>query len=421
MRIAIPYGLGRIELDLPAALNIEIVSPNKVSSEAKDDIIKNALNNPMGSIPFGRQIKQNRDFLFIINDATRPTPTLDILKELDNRMNLEEAKYIIAAGAHKEPNDKELELIFGEFYNRINSNIIVHNARDYENLVNVGKTEKGSEVWINKEVMEAGAIIPIGSVEPHYFAGFTGGRKSFIPGLAGYITIEQNHKLALEEGAAPLRLAGNPVQLDLLEAFKKIPDIPVFSIQAIVKDEKDLCAVFCGDIHKSFLKACEYARDIFCVPVKGKADIVITVAKPPLDKNLYQAHKAIEHGKLALKDGGILILVAQCNDGIGPDNFYKLLSSSTSLEKVLKTARDHYKLGYHKAARIAELSKKAEIWGVSEIKDEVLQDALIKPLGSLQEAFAESIKEKGREAKILILTDSGNTVPAEGSKSRMIT
>jgi nickel-dependent lactate racemase len=416
MKIAIPYSSKEIGLKLPESLSFEIASPKRMPSGEKEDIIKKALNNPKGSVPFGKWLKQNNDFFFIINDATRPTPTLEILKELGKRMNLEEAKYIIATGAHKEPKNKELKLIFGELYNKIKSNVIIHNARDKKSLANIGKTGRGTEVWINKGIIEAGAIIPIGSVEPHYFAGFTGGRKSFIPGLAGYETIEENHKLALEKSAAPLGLARNPVHIDLLDAFKKIPKIPIFSIQAVVRDDKDIYSVFCGDIHESFLKASEYSRDIFIGFVKEKADIVITIAKTPLDKNLYQAHKAIEHGKFALKDGGILILVAACNDGIGPDNFYKLLASYTDPDKIIKIARDDYKLGYHKAARIAELSKKSEICVVSELEDKILKDAFMRPFDSLQEAVNQSMNKKGKCAKILIVEDGGNTVPKAQSK-----
>ncbi|MBN1694244.1 nickel-dependent lactate racemase [candidate division WOR-3 bacterium] len=421
MKIAIPYGSGRIELDLPGDINIELVCSNKASSKRKKEIIQKALDNPIGSVPFEKWLTQNSDFLFIINDATRPTPTLKILKELGKRMDLEKARYIIATGAHKEPQNKEIKLIFGELYNEIKSNVIIHNARDYKSLANIGKTEKGTDVLINKEIIEAGAIITIGSVEPHYFAGFTGGRKSFVPGLAGYDTIEQNHKLALKNNALPLSLARNPVHLDLLDAFKRIPPIPIFSIQAVVRDEKDICSVFCGDIHESFLKASEYSRDIFIVSVKEKADIVITVAKPPLDKNLYQAHKAIEHGKFALKDGGILILVAACNDGIGPDNFYKLLSSSIDPEKIIKAAKEDYRLGYHKAARIAELSKKAEICAVSEIEDKILKGMFIKPFDSLREAVNRSMSKKGKGARIFIVTDGGNIIPKAGGKQHKTT
>lgn len=420
MKVTIPYGLKKIEIDLPETNNIKIVAPKRVSLGEKETMIKRALDNPFKCVPFVKWIKKKRKIIFVINDAARPTPTFDILKELGKKMNIEEAKYIIATGAHKEPGDRDLGRIFGGFYDIIKPNIVIHNAHDKKSLIELGTTSRGTEVWINKEIIDADAIIPIGSVEPHYFAGFTGGRKSFFPGLAGYITIEQNHKLALEEGTEPLSLAGNPVHLDLIDAFKKVPYIPIFSIQTVVKDNNDLHAVFCGDIHKSFSEACKCTEDIFSFSIKEKADIVITVARHPLDVNLYQAHKAIEHGKLALKDEGILILVAPCDDGIGPDNFYKLLSSSTDLEKILKTAKENYKLGYHKAARIAELSKKSEIWAVSEVENEKLKKIFIKPFDSLQVACAKTIEKKGREAQILILMDGGNNVPKVGSKPQNI-
>jgi nickel-dependent lactate racemase len=411
MKIEIPYGLVSKELVLPEASKVEIVYPNKLFLSKKKSAIEEALDKPLNCLPFLNWIEKKRNVLFIINDAARPTPTFDILKELDKRMNLEEARYIIATGAHRKPTDEELELIFREMLDKIKSNIKIHNAGDKKRLIKLGRTKRGTEVCINKEVIEAEAIISIGSVEPHYFAGFTGGRKSFFPGLAGYSSIEQNHKHALEKGAEPLSLEGNPVHLDFAEAFKKMPDIPIFSIQSVVKNQKEICRVFCGDIHESFIEASKYAKKVFCVEVKEKADILIAVAKPPLDKNLYQAHKAIEHGRLALKEKGILVLVAACSDGIGPDNFYKLLSYSTDPEKIIKTARDDYKLGYHKAARIAELSQKAEICVVSEIEDKILQDMFMRPFDSLQEAVNSSMDKKGKDAKILIITDGANTIP----------
>lgn len=420
MKIKIPYGLEREILDLPEDFKVEIIYPNKVFLREEEATVEKALDNPLNCLPFRKWVKKKRNILFIINDATRPTPTFGILKELNKKMNLEEAKYIIATGAHREPTNMELKRIFLEFYDIVKSNITIHNAHDKERLIKLGRTKRGTEVYINKEVIEAEAIISIGSVEPHYFAGFTGGRKSFFPGLAGYSSIEQNHKHALENSAEPLRLEGNPVYLDLLEAFKKIPDIPIFSIQSVVENQNEIYGVFCGDIHESFIEASKFAKKAFCVEVKEKADIVITVAKPPLDKTLYQAHKAIEHGKLALKRGGVIILVAPCKEGIGPDNFYKLLLTSCDPVKVIKKAKENYLLGYHKAARIAALSKKSDIWVISEIKNEFLKNTFVKTSNSLQEAIAKAIGERGKRNKILIFMDGGNTVPKTRNKPHKI-
>jgi len=416
MEIKIPYGEQKKKLDLSEDTKVEMVFPKKVSLSGRELTIKKSLDNAFGCGSFEKWIKRKENILFVVNDATRPTPAPDILTELDKKMDIGRAKYIVATGAHKEPDDRGLQLIFGEFYERIKSNIILHNAKNKKSLAKLGITKKGTQVWINKEVLQAKALIAIGSVEPHYFAGFTGGRKSFFPGLAGYVTIEQNHKLALDNGAEVFRLEGNPVQLDLLDAFKMIPDVPLFSVQTIVIGKQDLYSVFCGNIHESFYRAAESVRSIFSFPVKEKADIVITVAKPPLDKNLYQAHKAIENGKLALKDGGVLILVAPCLEGIGFDNFYKLLSSSDDPEEIIKKARENYKLGYHKAARIAELSKKAELYLFSEIGYKTLKDTFLKSSVCLQDTV-EKAMAKGRESvKIIIIDDGGNMVPVEEEK-----
>ena len=411
MKIKIPYNDKEIDLEIAKSSDAYITVPTKIILASESETIRKALNNPFNSVPFEEWINNNKKNLFIINDATRPTPTFKILKEINKITNIEEARYLIATGAHRKPTVPELKFIFGNFYEKIKSNIIIHNAKDKKNLKHLGVTKNGTEVWINKEITKAKAIIPIGSVEPHYFAGFTGGRKSFIPGTAGYETIEGNHKLALVKETAPLQLKNNPVHTDLLDAFSKIPEIPIFSIQSIVKNEKDLCAVFCGEIHESFYKACKYASDVFSVPVKEKADIVITAVKSPLDKNLYQAHKAIEHGRLILKEGGILILVASCREGIGPNNFYKLLTSSDVPDKIIKKATEDYRLGYHKAARIAELSKKSEIYAVTEIENKILRNTFIKPFNFPQKAFDKSLEVKGKNAKILIIRDGGNTIP----------
>ncbi len=361
--------------------------------------------------PFEKFLNKSDDILFIINDGTRPTPTSTILRLLNSRMELKSAKYIIATGAHRAPTEEEFHFIFGDLYDKLKSEIIVHDAKKKEDLVYVGSTSNGTEMWINKNVYEVGSLIPIGSVEPHYFAGYTGGRKSFLPGIAGYETIEQNHKLALEPGAEALKLEGNPVHEDFIEALKTLSDKHIFSIQTVLDGERKLYATTAGDIYKSFDKAIKYAKEVFCVSIKEKADIVVSVAPYPMDVDLYQSQKAIDNGKLALKEKGILILVAKCRTGIGPRTFYDLLASKDSSEKVLEMIKKEYKLGYHKAGKMAEIDGWANMWGVTDLKDEILKNVFIQPFNSIQEAIDEAIKEKGRTAKILFLMDGSITVP----------
>lgn len=411
IKIEIPYGKDKIPIELPQENIKNIIYPNKVEIKEPEIIISEALDNPVGMESFDEFLNKSENILFIVNDGTRPTPTSTILKILNDRMDLKSSKLIVATGVHRAPTDEEFNFIFGDLYNELKSQIIVHDAKKKEDLVYVGSTSNGTEMWINKNAYDAGSIIPIGSVEPHYFGGFTGGRKSFLPGIAGYKTIEQNHRLALKPGAEALKLEGNPVHEDFLEALKTLKDKPIFSIQTVLDGERKLYAATAGDIYKSFDNAIKYAKEVFCVSIEEKADIVVSIAPYPMDVDLYQAQKAIDNGKLALKKNGILILIAKCRTGIGPKTFYELLSSSNSSFEVLEMIKKEYKLGYHKAAKMAEIDRWASMWGVTDLEDEIMENVFIRPFGSVQEAIDEAIKEKGRDAKILFLMDGSITVP----------
>jgi len=271
-------------------------------------------------------------------------------------------------------------------------------------------------MWVNKLGVEAQKLVPISSVEPHYFAGYTGGRKSFLPGIASYKTIEQNHKHALKPEAKALVLEGNPVHEDMIDALKTIAEKEIFSIQTVLDGERRIYAATAGHIHKSFYKAIDKAKDVFCVKVPKKSDIVVTVAPYPMDVDLYQSQKAIDNGKLALKDEGILIMISKCRTGIGPRTFFELMSSCKTPQETLNKIDKEFKLGYHKAAKLAEIATWAEMWGVTALPDKDLESIFIKPFSSIQKAIDKAIKIKGTDATILVLMDGGMTVPMiEGS------
>jgi nickel-dependent lactate racemase len=411
IKIKIPYGKEEIQVNIPKENVKDIIYPNKVEKRDPDKLVNYALDNPIGMESFDEFLSKNRNILFIVNDGTRPTPTASILKILDKRMDLIEAKYIIATGIHSSPTEEEYSYIFGELYDELKSKIIVHDGMKEENLVYKGLTKNDTEMWINKNVYEAGSLIPIGSVEPHYFGGFTGGRKFLLPGLSGYKTIEQNHRLVLRDGVETLKLEGNPVHEDFIDALKTLKGKPIFSIQTVLNREKNLYAATAGDINESFYEAIKFAKEVFCVSIKEKADIVVTVAPYPMDVDLYQSLKATDYGKLALKENGILILVSKCRNGIGPSKFYELLSSSNSLKEVFDVVTKEYKLGYHIAAKIAELNSWAKMWGVTQLEDEIMRKAFIRPFSSIQNAIDEAINFKGKNAKIIFLMDGSITVP----------
>ena len=277
-------------------------------------------------------------------------------------------------------------------------------------MVYLGKSKNGTEMHVNKLGVEAHKIVIIGSVEPHYFGGYTGGRKSFLPGIASFKTIEQNHKLALSPGAKSLALEGNPVHEDMIDALTTVKK-EIFSIQTVLDKHHKIYAATAGHINDSFLAAIDRANEVFAVKIKEKTDIVVSIVKFPGDIDLYQSQKGIDNAKLALKDGGILILVSKCRQGIGEESFVKLLSSCSSPKESLERIKEKYVLGYHKAAKMAEVGLWAETWGVTDLDPEMLKKIFIKPYKSLQAAIDDAMKQKGDKAKILFLMDGGLTVP----------
>jgi nickel-dependent lactate racemase len=251
-------------------------------------------------------------------------------------------------------------------------------------------------------------------VEPHYFGGYTGGRKSFLPGVASYKTIEMNHKLALSDDACSLALKGNPVHEDMVDAMNVLSDVNIFSIQTVLTGEHDLYAVTAGDLHKSFDMAIDYAKKVFCVPLKSKGNIVITVAPYPMDIDLYQSQKALDNGKLALESEGIIILISKCRMGIGEDGFLKLLSKADTPQEVFRYLDTDYKLGYHKAAKMAQIGNYAQMWAVTDLEDEIVRNTLMKPYDNIQLAIDDAVKimkDKNKKQKVVVMPSGSLTIP----------
>ena len=413
MKVDIPYGKETIKVEIPEPY--ETLVPNKVTIGDENKTIEKALEKPIGFESYDEFAENSDRLLVIVNDATRPTPTNKILRYLLPVLSSHpDVKFLIATGVHRAPTEEEYRFIFGDTYEVFRRRTYAHDARKDGDMTYLGKSKNGTEMYINKLVPEYKNILVIGSVEPHYFAGYTGGRKSFLPGVASYKTIEMNHKLALSDDARSLALEGNPVNEDMVDAMNVLKDITVFSIQTILTGDHKIYAVTAGDLHKSFDAAIDYSNQIFCVPLKQKGNIVLTVAPYPMDIDLYQSQKALDNGKLALEDDGIIILVSKCRTGVGEDTFLDLLCKADSPEGVLEILGDEYKLGYHKAAKMAQIGTKAQMWAVTDLDDEIVNKAMLKPYHDIQLAVddaVELIKESGRQPRTVVMPAGSLTVP----------
>lgn len=414
MKVSVGYGKDeKFELDISEKQLIGVYNPNSVSKIDYNHAIDDALAHPIGKEAFDTFIDTDERIVFIVNDGTRPTPTRKVLARIYPKIKDKDIFFIVATGCHRAPTEEEWHFILGkEIYEDLKAkNRLWSHDSHKDEMVYLGKSTNGTEMSLNKIVAEAKKVCPIGSVEPHYFAGYTGGRKAFLPGVAAYDTIQQNHLLALHPNAQALSLKGNPVHEDMMDAMGVLKHIDVFAIMTVLDSDHDICAVRAGDLSDSFYAGIAKADEVFCVNIPQKADIVISVAPYPMDIDLYQSQKALDNGKLALKENGILIMVAKCRTGIGEEGFFKLMSSAHSAQAVLDKIKCGYKLGYHKAAKMAEINLWAQSWAVSELTDEEMKAVHLKPYHDLHVALDEAIKEKGADASIIVLPFGSITVP----------
>lgn len=409
MRLEIPYGRDVLEAYVSDDNFGEMVYPNEVEVKDEAQTLVHALENSIASQSFDDFLKDAKDVLFIVNDGTRPTPTAKVLDIIHDKIKDLDVKFIVATGCHRAPTEEELHEIFGEHLDEYQDRIHSHDAKNDE-MVYLGVSKNGTEMEVNKLGVEAHKIAIIGSVEPHYFAGYTGGRKAFLPGIASYKTIEQNHKLALKMSAQAMVLETNPVHEDMEDAIKTIKDKEIFAVMIVLDRNDRIYGATAGDITESLKAAIETSHEVFSVEIKEKADIVVAVAPHPMDVDLYQSQKAFDNGKLALNPNGILILVSRCRSGVGHDTFVKLLSSAHDPQDALDKIEEQYVLGYHKAAKMAEIARWAQMWAVTSIDPELMKSIFIKPFRTIQGVIDAAVAEKGRE-KILFMMAASTTIP----------
>jgi nickel-dependent lactate racemase len=411
MRISVPYDKdGTMTAVLSDTVNTRFLEANDVVIPNQDQVISEAIAQPINSPSFEAFLADAGRVLVIVNDATRPTPTASVLDTIFEPLSKTDYRFIIATGVHRGPTEEEFVQIFGDWYPKIKDRVIVHDAKKDQDMVYLGDSSNGTPMYVNKAGVEADKIIIISSVEPHYFAGYTGGRKSFLPGIAAYQTVERNHKLALVPEARALALSGNPVHEDMMDAIKTVKQ-EIFSIMTVLDKHHRIYAACTGHIHDSFYAAIDRANEVFCAPLKEKADIVVSVVTFPQDIDLYQAQKGIDNAKLALKENGISILVAKCRCGIGGKAFADLLGSCDTPKAALEKIEKGYVLGYHKAAKMAEIGLWAQMWAVTDVAPEVIAPLFITPFSDLQTALDQALEQKGENASVLFLMDGGLTVP----------
>ena len=303
MQVHVPWSTGKVPVEIDEARVAGVLGANVVWAADPEGVLRRALSAPeAGWKAFIAEAAS--PLLVVVNDATRPTPSAEVLKVI--RADLEawlaagdrELSLVVATGTHRVALSEELEHIFGkEFLEAHAGRISSHDAKDESQLFHQGATSRGVDVYVNRLLGEARSVILVNSVEPHYFAGYTGGRKSLFPGLAGYQTVWANHALSMRPGSESLVLEGNPVHEDIMEMLQVgIAGKQVFSIQLVLDKDHRVGFAATGSLPDTFARAVEVADRQFVLEIDRRYEVVVAVAPHPMDCNFYQTNKAVQGG-----------------------------------------------------------------------------------------------------------------------------
>ena len=337
--IKLRYGKTEISFDFDET-RFEVLGKDREDTPLTDVEIGEKLDNPVDSEPLEEIIKPGETVLIVVPDATRKSASGQIVNLLVRRLIAGgtmpfEISIIFATGIHRAVTEEERQEILTPFIaQRVKT--LNHNARDLMGFVRLGETENGITVELNRALTEHDHTIIIGSINFHYFAGFTGGRKLICPGLASSRTISETHRLAFDcetktrrEGVDAGALEGNAVHEAFVEAVKKLP--PSFSINTIAGSAGEAIDLFCGDWISAHRKACEFYASRHTIEIDERREIVVVSCGGfPFDLNMIQAHKALDMASRACKEGGTIVFPAECADGPGGRDFLNWFEAENS-------------------------------------------------------------------------------------------
>jgi len=288
--------------------------------------------------------------------------------------------------------------------------VVNHDCDDESNLVYMGRLSHGTEFYVNRIVYEAEMLVTTGVIGVHYFAGFSGGRKSIFPGVSGRVSIEHNHSLMTSQSATVAALAGNPVSEEMVEAGRKV-DVG-FIVNVVVDATGNVCAVVAGDVEQAWLEGVRQCREISVTPIDHLFDVAIAGAGGyPKDINVYQAQKALDNAQRAVAPGGTIVLVADCTEGFGEPTFERWMIESSSLDDIFARFADKFELGGHKAYSLARVIREKEVILVSGLPDSTVRQLFMTPARSIDDALRLVAEKYGAAFSCVVMPNAGSIVP----------
>ena len=408
----LPFGRGKITFPLPAAWTAEVLRPQAVppSADPTGEVVR-SLAAPLGNKPL-ENFRGVKSAAIAVSDETRPVPNsliLPILLRKLEAIGLEKSaiQILIASGLHPPlPSSRFPKILPGEILR--DHPVCAHNAKAPD-LVFAGKTSRETPVYVNPLFWKADLRIAVGLIDPHQFVGYTGGVKCAAVGLAGAQTIEANHSLLFHPQAIVGEIQNNPVRQDIEEVGKRMG--VDFAVNVVLDETNRLVKAFAGDPQEVEKIGSEFCRTVYEIPVSREYDVV--VASPggyPKDLNLYQAQKGLAHATPIVRQGGDIVLLAECPDGHGEEVFYETMKRfSSPAEIVEKFPKEPFKMGAHKAFLWARSLIKGEVHMCSGMEENLSRVFMVTPARTLEEIFARLKKKFPTPPTMAVMPKANST------------
>ena len=426
LHLKFPYGKDHLAIDLPRQ-QVSAVLTSELESYRPDAdapaLVKRALQQPIGTLPL-RQLSRGKERVTIIaSDRTRPVPSRLLMPQLldEIRAGNPEADItiLIATGCHRETSREELVAKFGEDIVR-HEKIVVHDCDDTANMVFLGALPSGGECWVNRLACETDLLVSEGFIEPHFFAGYSGSRKSVLPGVAGRSTVLANHCAEFIDHPASRAgsLNDNPIHRDMVWAAHKAG--LAFILNVVLNGEKETIHAVAGDMEAAHEAGCRFLEGLCGVPA-AMADIVITTnGGYPLDQNIYQAVKGMTAAEASVKKGGVIIMMAKSNDGHGGEAFCREMMAGDDMDAlmagILRRGRGETLPDQWQAQIMIRILQRAQVVYISDADDELVRKLHMTPAHSLPEALELAKQLVGEENPTITAIPDGVGVIVRGNE-----
>jgi len=422
MRVKLAYGKTGLWIDLPDTWNATVVEPSFVPGLPDPAAaLKAALRQPIAAPALRDVVTPGHKVGVVFSDITRPTPHRlilpAVLRELVGQAGVprENITLFNALGTHRANTDAELRGMIGDAL--FDGYRVVQNAAfDPATQVSLGASARGHDIWINREILACDVRILTGFIEPHLFAGFSGGGKALMPGMAGLRTVLGNHdaRMLADPNATWGVLSGNPLQAEVMEIAHRVGG--TFLVNVTLNRDKAITGVFAGDLDAAHAAGCAFAKATAMVPVPKPFDIVITTNSGyPLDLNLYQAVKGMSAAAQVVRQGGAIIVAADCWDGIPDHGLYaQLLREARSPRELLDTimAPGFLKQDQWQAQVQAQIQLRADVYvRTDNLTDAQIRGALLEPCHKIEETVAALVEKYGPDATICVMPEGPQTIP----------